>query len=88
MGCQGIPLVTKGMIFCPKIITNEIIKDCAIPFTVKFNKDDIKLTLNRQSNFQLPVQINIKKLSLTKSTKNITQNLIKRFTLNLKKCEE
>lgn len=88
MGCQGIPLATRGMIICPQRDITRIIK-CIIPFNVRLKADSflLNLQLNSNKNINLKIQenkLNIKRLSSLKLSKRLSNP----FKLNLKKCED
>ena len=87
MGCQGIPLATKGIIFCPQLVSSGCTR-YVLPFNLSLNTDPIKVSLIKQDPITLNTTITKKQLVLKvlpKSKFNMTR--VKKIKLNIKKCE-
>ena len=84
MGCQGIVLATKGIIYKPEIIIRYI-----LPLKLKLNKDIIRLKIKKSNLINLNLILDSKKLNLLKLTNlKLNQKITNNFKLNLKKCED
>ncbi len=88
MGCQGIPLATRGIIFCPQGTVTRITR-CVLPFNLRLTTNIFNLNLKKQTTINLNSIINQKKLNLIKLSKfNLNTKISDKFKLNLKKCED
>lgn len=86
--CQGIPLATKGMIYCPLTISSGVTR-CVLPFNLQLNSDVIKLNLKASEPIKLNAFFDQKKLSLIPlSNLKLSQKITNNLKINLKKCEE
>jgi hypothetical protein len=84
MGCQGIVLATKGIIYKPEIIIRYI-----LPLKLKLKSDLIKMNLKHLETVKLNLTLDHKKLNLIKLTNlKLNQKLTNNLKLNLKKCED
>lgn len=88
MGCQGIPLATKGMIYPVQTVSPSCTK-YVLPFNLQLTNDAIKVNLNYLPSIKLNSFLDKKALNLLKlSNFKLNQKLVKNLKLNLKKCEE
>jgi len=89
MGCQGIPLATRGYIFCPSTTVVECDTKCYIPLNLQIKTDVFKLNLQELDPIKLNTMIDFNKINLLKlSDLKLNTKLSTDFKLNLKKCEE
>lgn len=88
MTCQGIPLVTKGMIFCPQssVISEET--RYILPFNLQLNRAKIKLNLKSLETKKLNIKNEMKKLNLIHLPNLKISSKLSVFKLSLKKCED
>jgi len=86
--CQGIPLVTRGMIYCPQVSPEDCVRRYVLPFNLKLNTDDIKLNLKSLENINLSSTLAQTKLNLIKLPSLKVNKTLSSIKLNLKKCEE
>jgi hypothetical protein len=88
MGCQGIPLVTRGMIFCP----DEVVSGCVryvLPFNLKLLHDKIELSVFIKERITLASKFQTNKIFLTTlSNFKLTNKILSPLKLELKKCED
>jgi len=86
MGCQGIPLVTRGMIFIPNTEIVEGITRYILPLNLQLKTNPVKINLKVVDLVKLSSSINIQKLQLKKLTNLKLNTQIPSLKLSLKEC--
>lgn len=88
MSCQGVPLVTKGMIYCPQAVVAGETR-YVLPFRVKLLHDLITLRLFYKDTIKLSTKIDKNKLNLVNlSNFKLNKKIVNSLNLRLKKCED
>jgi len=85
--CQGIPLATKGIIYCPEIVSSGCTR-YVMPINLNLTKDVIKLNLTLLDTIKFYAKLDVNKLKLAIPTLKLNQKITNNLKLNLKKCEE
>lgn len=87
MACQGIPLATKGIIYCPKATIVSGDTRCVLPFKIKLNRDLFNLNLKKKDPITINSLFKDQKINILFSELKVN-NRFPNLKINLKKCKD